>query len=95
MAACSEYFRSLMTAFMGGHVILTTGKNIPLPREQGLVKVENMPAITFVSCYLALLVTGYIVCGGESYFNSVQVVVGIVSARVLLTALSFCLVFVS
>ena len=77
MAACSEYFRSLVTAFMGGHAILTTGKNIPLPREQGLVKGECMPAITTVSGHLAPLVTGRISCGGETCTYSVQVGTGI------------------
>ena len=31
MAACGGYFRLLMTAFMGGHAISTTGKNTPTP----------------------------------------------------------------
>ena len=65
-----------MTAFTSGHVIITTGKNQPLPRDQGLARGECLTAITTVPGYLALLVIGRISCGGESYFNSVLVAVG-------------------
>ena len=65
-----------MSAFTSEHAIITTGKNLPLPRDQGLVRGECLPATTTVPGYLALLVHGHISCGGEFCFNSVHVVAG-------------------
>ena len=80
-----------MTAFTSEHAIITTGENLPLHRDQGLVRGECLPATTTVPGYLPLLVIGRISCGGESYFNFVQVVVG----NFICTGIAYsCIIFV-
>ena len=82
-----------MTAFTSKQAIITTGKNLPLPRDQGLVRGECLPATTAVPGYLALLVTGYISCGGEFCFNSVQVVAEIFTCTGIAYSFIFLFLF--
>ena len=67
---------------------------IPLPRAQGLVKGECLPATTTVLSHLALLVTGRISCGGETCPYSVQVGTGIILHKYCISLWLFCPVFV-